>query len=344
MSAITVNGDLVHYEVLGRGRPVVLLHSWLGSWRYWIPTMQQLSVKYRIYALDLWGFGDSGKNRQYYSIDGQAELLERFLDRMGIPKAVFIGHGLGGAVVAHFATRPNCGQIVHRMMSVSTPVFGSGYRASTSIEAKKTEPPKQLERSTASTPAAPPAFTVQTSADSDTIQSISSEDRNRLAAAAAAQAAQANANRGNSDTTPSGNPFAAIIGRTKPQMLLSRNMDTSSSDFEKLKAEVDKADEEAIKTSAESLSQYNPLRNLLKTASPTLTIYGENDTLVPPPGEDIAMSLSSHPQIKLLVLDNLRHYPMLEDTSRFIRLLKEFLEAPDLQQLQMKDEWKRRMR
>ena len=85
MSAITVNGDLVHYEVLGRGRPIILLHSWLGSWRYWIPTMQQLSIKYRIYALDLWGFGDSGKNKQYYSIDGQAELVERFLDRMGIP-------------------------------------------------------------------------------------------------------------------------------------------------------------------------------------------------------------------------------------------------------------------
>ena len=121
-------------------------------------------------------------------------------------------------------------------------------------------------------------------------------------------------------------------------------MDTSSGDYEKLKAEVDKADESAIIASAESLSQYNPLRNLLKVASPTLTIYGDNDTLVAPPSDDILQSIANHPQIKLIMLEGTRHYPMLEDTSRFIRLLKEFLDAPDLQQLQMKDEWKRRMR
>jgi len=302
--------------------------------------MQQLSVKYRIYALDLWGFGDSGKNKQYYNIDGQAELLEQFLERMGIPKAVFVGHGLGGAVAAHFATRPNCAQIIHRMMTIATPVFGSGYRASSSVELKNAETSQKPAQTGNNAPQSP-VFGVQTSSDdSPTVPRISSADRNRLAQAA--QAAATNATDG--DTSTGTNPFAAIVGRTKPQILLSRNVDTSSSDFEKLKTEVDKADEAAIKTSAESLSQYNPLRNLLKIASPTLTVYGENDTLVPPPGEDISNSLSSQPQIKLLVLDNLRHYPMLEDTSRFIRLLKEFLEAPDLQQLQMKDEWKRRMR
>ena len=46
MSALTLDGDLVHYEVLGRGgRPVILLHGWIGSWRYWIPVMQQLYFK-----------------------------------------------------------------------------------------------------------------------------------------------------------------------------------------------------------------------------------------------------------------------------------------------------------
>ncbi len=60
MSAITIENDLVHYEVLGRGRPVILVHGWLGSWRYWVPAMQQLSSKYRTYALDLWGFGGFG--------------------------------------------------------------------------------------------------------------------------------------------------------------------------------------------------------------------------------------------------------------------------------------------
>ncbi|MCK7519753.1 MAG: hypothetical protein MZV64_19525 [Ignavibacteriales bacterium] len=31
---------IVHYEVLGRGRPVIFLHGWVGSWKYWIASMQ----------------------------------------------------------------------------------------------------------------------------------------------------------------------------------------------------------------------------------------------------------------------------------------------------------------
>ncbi|MEP6985970.1 MAG: alpha/beta fold hydrolase, partial [Chloroflexota bacterium] len=87
MSAISIGGELIHYEVLGRGRPVILIHSWVGSWRYWVPTMQNLQLKYRVYALDLHGFGDSSKNQQKYTIDNQRKLLSDFMQAMGIPKA-----------------------------------------------------------------------------------------------------------------------------------------------------------------------------------------------------------------------------------------------------------------
>lgn len=100
MSALIVDGDVVHYEVLGRGRPLIFVHGWLGSWRYWVPTLQAVSSEYRAYALDLWGFGDSARRRADYSLDGQVELLRTFMDRLAIVKAAFIGHGLGAAVVA----------------------------------------------------------------------------------------------------------------------------------------------------------------------------------------------------------------------------------------------------
>jgi pimeloyl-ACP methyl ester carboxylesterase len=85
MSAIRLGDDLIHYEVLGRGRPVILLHSWVGSWRYWVPTMQQLLLKYRVYALDLYGYGDSVKNPQKYTLDHQVQLLDDFTQQLGIP-------------------------------------------------------------------------------------------------------------------------------------------------------------------------------------------------------------------------------------------------------------------
>src|SRR5215471_51272 len=103
MSAITVENDLVHYEVLGRGRPVIFVHGWLGSWRYWVPTMQQLSVKYRTYALDLWGFGDSGKDANHYTFKDEVVLLHDFMEKLGITKAALVGHSLGAAICLRFA-------------------------------------------------------------------------------------------------------------------------------------------------------------------------------------------------------------------------------------------------
>ena len=63
MSAIVIENSLVHYEVIGRGKPIIFLHGWLGSWRYWMGTMEALARRYRCYALDFWGFGDSDKSR-----------------------------------------------------------------------------------------------------------------------------------------------------------------------------------------------------------------------------------------------------------------------------------------
>src|SRR5262245_23061132 len=124
MSAITVGGDLVHYEVLGRGRPVILVHGWLGSWRYWIPAMQQLQLKYRVYALDLYGFGDSGRNPAKYNLEHQTELLADFMQQLGIPKAAMIGHSLGALVVAEFARRYQ--DRGPRLVLVSAPRFDTG--------------------------------------------------------------------------------------------------------------------------------------------------------------------------------------------------------------------------
>jgi pimeloyl-ACP methyl ester carboxylesterase len=123
LSALIVEDEVVHYEVLGRGRPLIFVHGWLGSWRYWIPTMQALSSEYRTYALDLWGFGDSAKVSGRYALDAQADLLARFMDQLGILKAAFVGHGLGGAVLLRFARQHP--ELADRAMGVCVPLRGS---------------------------------------------------------------------------------------------------------------------------------------------------------------------------------------------------------------------------
>ncbi|HEU0292634.1 MAG TPA: alpha/beta hydrolase [Anaerolineales bacterium] len=120
MSAILLDGSIVHYEVLGRGRPVIFLHGWVGSWKYWIASMQVTSTSYRAYALDLWGFGDTAHSILNYSLDEQSSLLKRFLDEMGIGKIALVGHGLGALVGMKFANR--FPQSVDRVMAISCPL------------------------------------------------------------------------------------------------------------------------------------------------------------------------------------------------------------------------------
>jgi len=109
----------VHYEVLGRGRPVIFLHGWIGSWRYWIPAMQTAAMSFRAYALDLWGFGDTAHVPERYSLDQQAALLEHFMQEMGIAKVALIGHGLGGLISLQFLQRLPA--LVDRVMTVDVP-------------------------------------------------------------------------------------------------------------------------------------------------------------------------------------------------------------------------------
>ncbi len=120
MSAILLDGSIVHYEVLGRGRPVIFLHGWVGSWKYWIASMQVASTSYRAYALDLWGFGDTAHSVLNYSLEQQSTLLDRFLNEMGIGKIALVGHGLGALVGLKFANR--FPQSVDRVMAICCPL------------------------------------------------------------------------------------------------------------------------------------------------------------------------------------------------------------------------------
>ncbi len=120
MSAIILQEEIVHYEVLGRGRPIIFLHGWVGSWRYWIPSMQAASMSYRTYALDMWGFGDTAKNTSRYLLSQQLRLLKSFIDEMGIGRVAIVGHGLGAIVALMFAQENPT--YVDRVIAVGVPL------------------------------------------------------------------------------------------------------------------------------------------------------------------------------------------------------------------------------
>lgn len=175
MSAIILDDQIVHYEVMGRGRPIIFLHGWVGSWKYWISSMQVASTSFRAYGLDFWGFGESARETQRYTIDQQTDLLNRFLDEMGIGKIALVGHGLGALVGFNFCSRwtPS----VDRMIAVSCPMYYDSINA----RLRTSSPTDLVNWLSSKTPEATAALADASKADPQAItESISSFQSNGL--------------------------------------------------------------------------------------------------------------------------------------------------------------------
>ncbi len=100
MASLVTDQGIVHYETYGRGRPVLLLHGWLGSWSLWRDTIEVLGREFKTYSLDFWGFGTSSPHQDTlnFSVENFVELVYQFMDRLGIRRAPLIGHSMGGTV------------------------------------------------------------------------------------------------------------------------------------------------------------------------------------------------------------------------------------------------------
>jgi len=122
MSIIVVDHQMVHYEVFGHGRPVVFLHGWLGSWRYWFPTMECVAENFRTYSFDFWGFGESRRKSTYESIQNYSDQVIRFLDELGIDRCLLVGHSMGGMVAVKTAI--NHPKRISRVAAVGAPIVG----------------------------------------------------------------------------------------------------------------------------------------------------------------------------------------------------------------------------
>lgn len=123
MATLVTEQGIVHYEAYGRGRPVLLLHGWLGSWALWRNTIAELGKEFRTYALDFWGFGESGGTGADFSVDNFTVLVNEFMDRLGIVKAPLIGHSMGGTVSLGMAVRHP--EKVVKVIVVGSPIQGS---------------------------------------------------------------------------------------------------------------------------------------------------------------------------------------------------------------------------
>jgi len=98
-----IDGVRLHYQEKGVRTPLVLLHGFTSSTYSWKDVFEPLSKSFRVIAVDLKGFGFSGKPDGDYTRRAQAVLVARLLDHLKIEKAWLGGNSMGGEVALNFA-------------------------------------------------------------------------------------------------------------------------------------------------------------------------------------------------------------------------------------------------
>ncbi|AOZ93488.1 alpha/beta fold hydrolase [Paenibacillus crassostreae] len=105
MEKIIYDGNTFCYKDQGQGDPLVLLHGFCGSTRYWDRVVPLLSDHYRCIVPDLRGHGYTDAPMGAYTIEQMADDVVHLIDELKISKVTLLGHSLGGYITLSFAER-----------------------------------------------------------------------------------------------------------------------------------------------------------------------------------------------------------------------------------------------
>lgn len=93
-----VNGIKWHWAEAGDGDPVILLHGIPESWKCWKHQIPKLATQFKVYAIDLKGYGLSDKKEGDYSMNNVASEILDLLDHLKISSFRLAGHDWGVAI------------------------------------------------------------------------------------------------------------------------------------------------------------------------------------------------------------------------------------------------------
>ena len=100
---IDLDGHSTHYRVKGEGEPLILIHGFFFDSHMWDSSIDVLAKNYRVYALDLWGFGYSTRQPLDCSYQLFSQQILSFMDQLNIDTAVLVGQSLGGGIAMRLA-------------------------------------------------------------------------------------------------------------------------------------------------------------------------------------------------------------------------------------------------
>lgn len=101
---VILNGKKTYYQVYGSGEPLLLLHGYGQSSKYWRSFITDYQEDFEIYLIDLQGFGKSDSFDPDWSIYSVAQNLNDLVEYLGLDSVKAIGLSYGGDVIFQLAT------------------------------------------------------------------------------------------------------------------------------------------------------------------------------------------------------------------------------------------------
>lgn len=101
---IEVDGvDIAYVDSGGDKPPLVFIHGLSSYTSFWEYNLEAFTDTHRVIALDLPGYGASGRPDRPYTPPYYAETVAHWLTALDIPEATLVGHSMGGQIALTFA-------------------------------------------------------------------------------------------------------------------------------------------------------------------------------------------------------------------------------------------------
>jgi len=98
------NSVNIAYTDTGKGDTTLLfVHGWLINGSYWSNQVDFFSKKYRVVTIDLPGFGQSGKNRNSWTVKDFGRDVDSVITQLNLKNVILIGHSMGGDIIIEAA-------------------------------------------------------------------------------------------------------------------------------------------------------------------------------------------------------------------------------------------------
>lgn len=100
--ALSNGEEMAYREREGGVNNILLIHGNMTSSVHWDLVIEKLAPDYKVFAVDLRGFGESSYNHPVGSIQDFSDDLRFFCDEIGLRDFSLVGWSLGGAVAQQF--------------------------------------------------------------------------------------------------------------------------------------------------------------------------------------------------------------------------------------------------